>query len=167
MNVVAKNRLFARERVYSTAGSRFEPVKELMVDDDGIDRLTVVGKVDVAEKINSFRDTCDLGLLLQKFKVTGDPNVLNVKETFYADVTEVPTNFHELTNYMRKVESNFLNLPLEVREKYGHNMYAFMKDFDGSIDAIKNETAELSKAEPAAPAPAAPAEVKEGVINEE
>lgn len=162
MNILVKNRLFARDRVYSCAGSRYEPVKELMVDDDGIDRLTIVGKVDVAEKINSYRDTCDLGLLLQKFKVTGDPNVLNVRETFYADVTEVPTNFHELTNYMRKVEANFLNLPLEVREKYGHNMFTFMKDFEGSVDAIKKEAEEISKVETPV---SAPVDVKEGVVD--
>lgn len=148
------------DRYYTNVGSRIKPDYDLQVDDEGHEELVKVGEVDWYGDIQSHALSCDLNFILKRFRVTGDPTVLNVREGFYADVTDMPKSYPEMLQRMRQAESLFMKLKPEVRAEFNHSPYEFFcsigtekfKDvisrFEEPVEGVKqilNEGVEVSE----------------------
>lgn len=153
-------RCLCAERQVQCPGSRKHQLYRLEHDDAGALVLVPDGTEDRYAAIQSHRDSVDVNKILARY-AAGEVDVLNKVQTFFADVTDIPTSRIEMINELRAGRAIFDGLDSRVRSAYGNSyekfLFAmdspsFMEDFQKIVQAEP----EPSPA-PAAPAPAAPA----------
>lgn len=109
------------DRVPTRAGDRFVKTYHLDFDENNSETLVEDGLFDLYASIQAYKDSVDLSLILAQYKQVGDESILNRRKTFYADVSGLPDNYPDMFRMVRSIEETFSKLPLEEREKYGHN----------------------------------------------
>lgn len=109
------------------AGSKFEPVFELKHDDKGEIELVKRGETNIYEKIQQYADECDVSQILAKAVI--DPTILNQREGFYADMTEMPKTLGEAQNMILSMQKEFDTLPVETRAKFDYSMEKYVAQF--------------------------------------
>lgn len=88
--------------------------------DSGVIKLIQSGKENIQDKINSFRDTCDMSFILQRLAM-GDSSVLNKKIPNYGDFTQMPKSYAEALQLVINAEKDFYDLPLDTRNKFDND----------------------------------------------
>lgn len=111
----------------TNAGSRIEPVFELKHDDKGDIELVKTGETNIYEKIQQYADECDISQILAKAVI--DPTILNQREGFYADMTEMPKTLGEAQNMILSMQKEFDTLPVETRAKFDYSMEKYVAQF--------------------------------------
>lgn len=109
-----------RQKIESNPGERFAPTYSMKFQEDGTKDLVETGKVDVYAKIQSYKDSCDINVILERF-VNGDESVLNVNTPSFGDFTEYPTTYAEMLQRTHDAEEMFMQLPVEVRAEFNHS----------------------------------------------
>lgn len=112
------------KETYSNHGTEFEPEYKLKVDKDGKRTLGIVGETNVYAKIQSYKDSCDVNYILQRF-AAGDQSALSKVQGIYGDFTTVPTSLAELSQRVVDAENLFYSLDLSVREQFNHSPSEF------------------------------------------
>ena len=69
------------------------------------------GELDFYSYIQSWRDECDINILMAKF-VNGDKTALMQKVGAYLDISEIPDNFNDMLNLTTKAQAIFDQLPM-------------------------------------------------------
>lgn len=133
----------------SCPGSRFRPVYEPVIGDDGVITLRQIDVVDYYAKIQSDAPYCDIGYLLKRYSA-GDSTALQMSKGFFADVTSAPHSLAEAYELNVRCESAFKSLPLAVREKFDHSYFKFLQAagtdaFDKMLDIEPIETKEVKE----------------------
>lgn len=105
-------------------GNRFEPEYKERYDDRGQPYLEKVGEVDTYEKIQSYKDECDVMAILSRY-AAGDESVL-AKPGWYIDTSKLPKTYTEYMNLMNEKREEFNKLPLSVRQAFGMNFENWM-----------------------------------------
>lgn len=105
-------------------GNRFEPEYKERYDDRGQPYLEKVGEVDTYEKIQSYKDECDVMAILSRY-AAGDESVL-AKPGWYIDTSKLPQTYTEYMNMMNEKREQFNQLPLNVRQAFGMNFENWM-----------------------------------------
>lgn len=101
------------------AGNIIEPEYKERYDEKGHPYLVKVGEVNTYEKIQSFREQCDVMAILSRF-AAGDESAL-ATPGYYIDTTKLPKTYTEYLNMMNEQREKFDQLPLEIRQKFGMN----------------------------------------------
>lgn len=112
---------YERKRMTSNPGCRMENEYKVVKDDDGDTILKKVGEYCLYDQIQSYKDSCDLNKIIEKFKITGDPSLLMQKQTFYADVTEYPKSYAEMLQTYQAAKEFFYSLPVDDRAKFNND----------------------------------------------
>lgn len=102
-------------RKSNCAGNRMEPEYRERYDENGHPYLEKVGEKDTYAIIQSHKEECDINLLWQKY-VAGDMGVIN--QGVYADISEMPQNYHEMVNYINAQRERFNALSAEIKQKF-------------------------------------------------
>jgi len=105
-------------------GNRFEPEYKERYDDRGQPYLEKVGEVDTYEKIQSYKDECDVMAILSRY-AAGDESVL-AKPGWYIDTSKLPQTYTEYMNMMNEKREQFNQLPLSIRQAFGMNFENWM-----------------------------------------
>lgn len=105
-------------------GNRFEPEYKERYDDRGQPYLEKVGEVDTYEKIQSYKDECDVMAILSRY-AAGDESVL-AKPGWYIDTSKLPQTYTEYMNMMNEKREQFNQLPLSIRQAFGMNFESWM-----------------------------------------
>lgn len=103
----------------SNSGNRMEPHYIEVYDENGHPSLRQDGETDVYAQIQSYKDDCDIHVLLARY-AAGDVSVMK-SGGVYMDATQLPTSMHDIFNLMTEQRDKFNQLPLEIREKFGHS----------------------------------------------
>lgn len=101
------------------AGNIMEPEYRERYDEYGHPYLEKVGEVNTYEKIQSFREQCDVMAILSRY-AAGDESAL-ATPGYYIDTTKLPKTYTEYLNMMNEQREKFDQLPLEIRQKFGMN----------------------------------------------
>lgn len=136
---------YDRIRVYTNPGSPMKDEYEIRKDSKGDSVLKKVGQSDLYEYIQSFKDSTDINVLLERFKLTGDPSVFEKKQTFYADVTEFPKTPAEMLAQYQMSKNFFYSLDPDDRAKFNNDPDQFYsafgtKEFDAIFNPVDNGT---------------------------
>lgn len=115
---------YDRIEVFSNVGSRFHPTYKLKYDEDGVAALIETGKIDIYEQIQSWKDSCDINVILERFE-NGDIDALNRKTPMFGDFTSSPQTLAEHLQLLRDAEDSFRGLPLDIRAQFNHNPAEF------------------------------------------
>lgn len=113
-----------RTRYRHHTGTGVEPEYKLMVSKDGVRDLQIVGEIDTYGKIQSYKDSVDINVILQRF-ANGDTSALSSKQGMYGDFTQVPRTLAELQQRVIDAEQLFYAQPLEVRAQFNHSPSQF------------------------------------------
>lgn len=98
-------------------GSIIEPQYKERYDERGVAYLEHVGDVNTYEKIQSYKEDCDISCILSRY-AAGDQSVL-ATPGWYIDTSKMPQSYHEWMNTINEQKERFESLPLEVRQKFG------------------------------------------------
>ena len=119
------NRYREQRHFYSDPGS---PVKVLYSPEfskDGLMSLKESGRENLYDFIQSHRDSVDIHKILQRFQ-EGDVSVLSKIQGQFGDFSQFPKTYAEMLNQVIEGENVFNNLPLEVRDKFGHSFQTWL-----------------------------------------
>lgn len=122
--MIFRNKYVNKERFVTSSGSPEEVTFKLKVDKNGHRFLEPDGKINLYEKIQSFRDSCDINVLLTRF-ANGDVTALSKAQGIYGDFTHVPTSVQELQQRVVDAERLFYQLPVDIRDKFNHSPSQF------------------------------------------
>lgn len=73
----------------------------------------------------SFKDECDINIILNRYMSTGELPVLNERSPQYLDVT-ASCNFQESMQYVAEAQSLFNELPSSIRNRFNNNPAEFL-----------------------------------------
>ena len=113
--------VYERERHTSCVGDPVALEYGLEKDEKGASYLTITGKFSLYDQIQAYRDSCDLGLILDRFMKTGDVSLLQQRQGFYADTTEYPKNYAEMLQLAKKAEEFFYTLDADARAEFNND----------------------------------------------
>lgn len=113
------------DRVFSNAGSGIKDVMSPELDRYGNRVIKKQGEVDLYAQIQSWRDECDINILMAKF-TNGDKTALMQRVGEYLDLSLIPDNFNDMLNMTTKAKDVFNSLPVEIKEVFGNNVNNFL-----------------------------------------
>lgn len=106
----------------------------------GKTRTRVYTKFTLPSKTDqSFKEDCDVNIVLKKFMKTGQLTHVNRKTASYSDVSEVP-NLLDAHVQLSEAKKAFMKLPAELRKKLGNNPLAldeYLRDPENLEEAIQ------------------------------
>ena len=118
-------------KTFTPCGERFQDVYELDPDVEKPSEFFIrkaQKKYDIQSYINSFKDSCDINLIIERFR-NGDIGAISSgKPVFYADITGVPDNIQELSSSVRYATNFFNSLPDSIKGNF-----ADVNDFYNSV----------------------------------
>ena len=131
------------KRFFSCSGS---PVKQLYapkVGSDGVIDLVEAGEENIKDYIQSFRDSCDLSVILARV-ARGETELLYQRPGSYGDFTKMPKTYAEMLQLQIDSKNLFNSLPVDVKDKFGHDSERFLaeagtKDWFSKIEAVLPE----------------------------
>lgn len=100
-------------------GNILEPEYRERYDKQGEAYLEKVGEVNTYEKIQSYKEQCDVMAILSRY-AAGDETAL-ATPGYYIDTSKLPQTYTEYLNMMNEQREKFNQLPLEIRQKFGMN----------------------------------------------
>lgn len=129
----------------SQPGSFETPALEARLRPDGSYGIEQVGMVDTWNQIQACRASTDMSLILSRY-MAGDTSALSRAQGFYGDISEMPENMHEALSVMLRAQQDFDALPLEVRERFGMDVYRYISELGtpGFSDKLKVSSKDAS-----------------------
>lgn len=134
-----RKRVANRERFFLPCGSPVKLTYMLNIDDNGCECLCCTGQTDLYAEIQSYRDGCDLAMLLRNI----DPNALNSMVSSFSaddivnsgivDYATMPSTLGGMFNLVQKGENLFNGLPEEIRAEFNYSVKNFVSQF-GTAD---------------------------------
>ena len=121
------------ERVPSCPGNAEEIEYAPVIGDDGILSLEPVGTIDLRAQIDSHRESCDLNVILARYQ-NGDVSALCAKQGTYFDAIGMPCTYAEMLNTINTAETEFLKLPLDVRERFDNSFQRWLSLMDNPVE---------------------------------
>ena len=103
----------------SCPGNILEPEYRERYDERGKAYLEKVGETNTYEKIQSYKEQCDVMAILSRY-AAGDETAL-ATPGYYIDTSKLPQTYTEYLNMMNEQREKFNQLPLEIRQKFGMN----------------------------------------------
>lgn len=119
----------AHKRVHSNVGERFKVEFAPEIQPDGSILLHEVGKTDLQAEINSHRDSCDINVILTRYK-NGDIKALERRQALYFDASDAPTSYAEMLNRAMKAEQYFNTLDSSERAEFDNDWTKWLVGFD-------------------------------------
>lgn len=115
---------YDRREVISNPG---DPIRIIRAGELKNNVLTVVdkGKENLYAYINSFADSVNIHVLLNRFK-NGDTESLMQRAGAYIDISALPSNINEFMQLARNAENLFNTLPIEVKNAFNNNVVEFI-----------------------------------------
>lgn len=114
-----------REIIPTESGEKTRPNYKPKFDSRGNYVLEQDGVFNSYDDIQSHAESTDLALIMQRYNMTGDSSLLNVRQGFYEDITGFPANYAEMQNMLIDANNKFMELPLAVREEFGQDPAQF------------------------------------------
>lgn len=120
------------EEFVSNPGNKLHPVRHGKILDDGTIQLVTDRLEDTDKIIDSFRQQTDIHTIMARV-AAGETNLLNQKQGFFGDVTELPKTYAEMLDLMHRGQQFFDKLPIEVKNKYNNDFNQFFARFDEAM----------------------------------
>lgn len=114
-----------KQEFYTCAGERFRPVYTPDIKKDGQIELVQTGVEDLQQYIDSFKDSCDISVMVQRF-LAGDETALRNGNPVFMDLVGAPKTLAEAYALNFRAENAFDNLPADIKNKFDNNYYVFL-----------------------------------------
>ena len=64
--------------------------------------IKVVGRRNIDEYIQSQADSCDIYKILEKYAMSGDSSLINLKQGYVGDICNIPDNINDFNDYLNR-----------------------------------------------------------------
>lgn len=119
--------------------SGYEYTYKEVNDSKGRRQLVIAGRNNTYAKIQSYKDDVDIYKIVERC-TNGEIQLLDSNMGFYADVANMPKSYNEYHNKFMEGQRIFAGLPVELKDKFGHNVNEFMNSiYDKSFESKYNE----------------------------
>lgn len=135
----------------SPLGSPKTPIYEYKIDEKtGRKKKVLTGYTNLYEMIQASHESTKLINIIQS-ATSGDITALLQRgEGQYVDISEAPTSLIELQNLQLKAETEFAQLPADIRKKFENNVQLYIAQYGTEDWGIKlGLIKEVLKEEPA------------------
>ena len=113
----------------SPSGDGFIDEYQLKINKEtGEEELVKVGKRNVFEEIQSFKESADITNIINRF-VNGDTDVIHQVNGVYGDFTNAPTSYADYFSKVKEAEKIFNDLPDEIKSKFDYDAEKFFLEF--------------------------------------
>lgn len=119
---------FQRQRVFCDSGNAIVKEHELRYDEDGNEYFEVLCEKNLYDEIQSHKMSVDINYILARF-ASGDRDVLSRKQGIYGDFSDFPRSYAEMLNTLNSAQSVFDQLPIEIKNKFGDSMQAWLAQY--------------------------------------
>lgn len=138
------------KRFVTDPGSRYKEIYSPVVQSDGHVELVVKEKTCLYDFIQSFKDSCDINVLLRRF-AQGDTSALLRGNPVFGDFTEMPKTYAEMLQVVIDGQNYFDTLPSDVRGKFHNNYQEFVSTIgsDAWLNALGIKSEQAAAAAPA------------------
>lgn len=119
----------------SNPGNKLHPVRHGKVLDDGTITLVTDRLEDTDKIIDSYRESTDINNILARISA-GEIGLLNEKQGFFGDVTDLPKTYAEMLDLLHRGEEFFNKLPVDVKSKYNNDFNQFFANFDKAMSEL-------------------------------
>lgn len=141
-----------RKIIYSNVGSPEETIIALRIGENGEEEFYEKGKTNLYEKIQMYKDECDIEQILLRCTEQNDLSLLNQRNPLYVDFSEFPDNMIDSYNKIKEAKDIFNDLPLETRSEFDNDFNKFLAsfgsdDFKKALGLTKEEVKEEIKTE--------------------
>lgn len=111
-------------KIKSNHGSPIKVLYEPYYDSDGRLQLRETGKVNTDDEIQSYAESCDLNVILNRF-LNGDIEALNKTSGSFIDTTVFPKTYAEFLQKQLDAKLAFDKLPVDIKSKFGNDVNQF------------------------------------------
>lgn len=135
MMIKWRDRCNRENRFFCNCGNPVKLEQQLAIADDGCRQLVVTGSHDLYAEIQSYRENCDMQMILK----TMDPNSIanaistyRVEDVFNSgivDYTQMPDTLGGMYNLVRKADNLFNGLPATIRAEFNNSVKVFVSKF--------------------------------------
>lgn len=135
-----------KEEYFSCPGDRFRPVYTPDIRKDGQIELVQTGVEDVQQYIDSFKDSCDISVMVQRY-LAGDEAALRNGNPVFMDLLGAPKSLAEAYALNFRAEKAFENLPADIKSKFENNYFRFLSEAgtDSWYEALKQPLPEVKE----------------------
>lgn len=116
------------------AGNKVRAKYKLDIAPDQSEKLVKVGDVVIQEEIQSHKEACDLKTILKRHEMAGTLSELEAAEGGVIDLTQFPTNLHEMRKVLNDADKLYYNLKPEIRAQFS-DVSDFLSKF-GNIQTL-------------------------------
>lgn len=116
---------FFDHSIFTDSGSPIHMIYTPVVNEDGNVDLVESGKENTDDYIQSFKDSCDMEVIIQRF-LAGDSSALNKKAAMFGDFTSMPKTYAEVLQLQIDAKKAFDELPVETKEKFDNDINKFL-----------------------------------------
>lgn len=133
----------------SCPGDRYRPVYTPEIRKDGQLDLVQTGVEDLQQYIDSFKDSCDISVMVQRY-LAGDETALRNGNPVFMDLLGAPKTLAEAYALNFRAEKAFENLPADIKNKFENNYYKFLNEAgsDAWYEALKQPVPEVKEEVP-------------------
>lgn len=114
-------------------GSPERLIRKAKYDENGSVSLEVVGKDNLYLEIQSWKDACDVNLLVKRF-AEGDAAALQRRQAMYMDCTNFPHTYAEMLQVMDNANTFWNTLSAEQKMKFDNDINKFFAGMDNLPD---------------------------------
>lgn len=132
------DRLKHCQQFISCPGDPLHPVQHGIVKEDGSIELILDRLEDTDAIIDSFRQSTEIYNIMARIQA-GDISLLNQKQGFYGDVTEMPKTYAEMLDLIHRGEEFFNKLPADVKAEYNNDFNQFFANFDAAMAKLASK----------------------------
>lgn len=112
---------------YTPHGKKIQPEYTMGIE-KGKKKLIKTGTTNIYEKIQQFKDECDIKNILNRI-ANGDYSMLR-NGGQYGDFSNLPKSLNELQAFNKEAEMNFMKLPKEVRNEFDNDYGTFCYEIE-------------------------------------
>lgn len=132
-------------------GSRYKEEYDSFYDKSGNLCLKVTGKHDIYMDIQADALSCDINVLISKYKA-GDTEALNKVQGVYSDISGFPDNISEVYNLILDAQDHFESLDPAIKAKFDNTFEKFLfsvgtDDFNDKLGIEIPEKEEVKESE--------------------
>lgn len=118
-----------RYRTTCSCGDRFVTTYKPHFENDGTMILKKSGRHDLYEEIQSHKASTDINTIIDRFTISGDESLFQVRQAYYGDFSEMPKTYAEMFQRVVDAENLFNGLPANIKEQFNNNLSEFLSQF--------------------------------------
>lgn len=116
------------QRVVSNSGDPMKAVYKMRLNKKGEQVLEKISEYSLYDEIQSHFEETEIHSLIDRYKLTGDPALLNRMHGQFGDFTELPTSLAEVYKFVSDANNFFEQLPVDIRREYNFSATEFLAD---------------------------------------